>query len=573
MSLKIPGVTEVAYFSMEIMLETDIPTYSGGLGVLAGDILRSCADLGTQAVGMSLVYSGEVFHQHINADGTQAFLEFEWEKIDQLTKLTETITLQLKDEDVEVGVWRYDMVGLNGHVVPIFLLDTERPANSPWAQEITKSLYANRGDIRLAQEVVLGVGGVKMLRQLGYSAINTFHMNEGHCAFVPLALHEEYEYKDEPVRKLCTFTTHTPIPEGHDRFEYEFAHQYAKKYIPWHIREIASENELHMTRLAAKMSKFSFGVSEKHGKVSRHIFPDLDIQHITNGVHHRTWINPTLQDLYEKHIPGFLQDPGKLKLALQKIPDIELWEGHQHCKAQLIDYVNKHQVALCNNENGQKVLCEDDHFTHDTLTIAMARRPVAYKRPLLLYHDLERLLHIGDGKLQIIQCGKSHPHDQHSQNIVKTIVEISQKLRGKIRVIYLEDYSPRIARFLVSGTDIWLNTPMQPLEASGTSGMKAAMNGVLNFSVPDGWWIEGHRMEPDAGFAIGEEIPGLEASFDDEADAQFIYDQLENTIIPMYYHHQAEWIRRMKHAIVLGAYFNTHRCVREYKRQAWDKLV
>lgn len=560
MALRIPAVTDVAYFSMEVMLETDIPTYSGGLGVLAGDLLRSCADMGINAVGVSLVYSGQVFKQHIQADGSQTFMEVEWKKMDHLTKLTDKITLTIHNEDVQVGVWRYDIVGLEGHVVPVFLLDTHFSKNSEWARQITKNLYADRGDLRISQEIVLGIGGVKMLRKLGYTTIRTFHMNEGHCAFVPLALHEEYGYKDEPVRKMCTFTTHTPIPEGHDKFDYEFAYRYADKYLPWHIRSIASEQELHMTRLAAHMSKYSFGVSEKHAKVSNHIFPDLHINHITNGVHHRTWTSPILQDLYETYIPGFLQDPGKLKTGIERVPDTELWDAHMLNKRRLVEYVNKHQEAFGS----------DNAFQDETFTIAMARRPVAYKRPLLLYKDLKRLLAVGEGRLQIIQCGKSHPHDKLSQNIVKEIVHISHELQGKIRVVYLEDYSPRIARLLVAGTDIWLNTPMQPLEASGTSGMKAALNGIVNFSVPDGWWLEGYRMNPEAGFVIGKEIEGLEASFDDEADAQSIYDQLEAVILPMYYNDRAAWIKKMKHSISLGAYFNTHRCIREYKKLAWD---
>lgn len=571
MALTKPALTEIAYFSMEMMLETDIPTYSGGLGVLAGDLLRSCADMEINAVGMSLVYSGEVFKQHVSQDGSQTFMEVEWRKMDQLTKLTDRVKLSIHGEDVHVGVWRYDIVGIDEHVVPVFLLDTDLPMNSDWAREITRNLYADRGDLRISQEIVLGIGGVKMLRQLGYGNARTYHMNEGHCAFVPLALHEFYDYKDEPVRQMCTFTTHTPIPEGHDEFDYEFAYRYAEPYLPWHIRDIASKEKLHMTKLAMNMSKVSFGVSEKHGKVSRHIFPGFEIGNITNGVHHRTWISAAMQDLFELHMPGFLHDPGKLKTSADKIPDDELWNSHMLNKQKLVDYVNRHLFEFCKDDKGMEVICDSDYFHPDTLTIAMARRPVPYKRPLLLYHDIEKLLNVAEGKIQIIQCGKSHPHDQNSLDIVKEILSISNQLRGKIRISYLEDYSPRIARLLVAGADLWMNTPMQPLEASGTSGMKAAMNGVLNFSVPDGWWIEGARMSPLAGFTIGEEIPGLEASFDNNKDAESIYTQLADTIIPMYYDNRSEWINRMKHAISLGGYFNTHRCIREYKKSAWEK--
>lgn len=568
MALTKPALTEVAYFSMEFMLESDIPTYAGGLGVLAGDMLRSCADMCINAVGVTLVYNGDIFSQHIETDGSQTFRPVEWRKMDQLTKLTDRITLTINNEQVHVGVWRYDIVGITGCAIPIYLLDTAFGENSEWAQNITHNLYADHGDLRIAQEIVLGIGGIKMLRKLGYGDVRTYHMNEGHCAFVPLALLEEHGYQDTEVRKLCSFTTHTPIPEGHDTFDYPFAQQYGEKYIPWHIKTIASEEKLHMTKLAMNLSKHANAVSHKHMKVTQHIFPGHTIEAITNGVHHRTWINPYLQDVFETYIPGFLSDPSKLKRATDSLPDDVLWAGHQSAKRDLMQYANKH-VSEFNSHDGS-FISPEEYFDENVLTIAMARRPVAYKRPLLLYRDIEKLLEIGEGKIQILQCGKSHPHDQNSQNIVKEVIAISQKLKGRIRIDYLEDYSPRLSRLLVAGADIWLNTPMQPLEASGTSGMKAAMNGVLNFSVPDGWWIEGYRMEPDAGFVIGTEIPGLEASFDDQADSESIYSQLHDTIIPMYYGDKPEWIRRMKHAIALGAYFNTHRCIREYKKYAWD---
>ncbi len=568
MALTKPALTEVAYFSMEIMLESDIPTYAGGLGVLAGDLLRSCADMGISAVGVTLVYNGNIFSQHIEPDGSQTFRSVDWRKMDQLTKLTDKITVTIRNETVHVGVWRYDVVGLNGSVVPIYLLDTSFDTNSEWAQNISQNLYADQGDLRIAQEIVLGIGGIKMLRKLGYGDIRTYHMNEGHCAFVPLALLEEHGYQDAEVRSLCSFTTHTPIPEGHDTFDYSFAYQYAEKYLPWHIRDIASEEKLHMTKLAMNMSKHSNAVSHKHMRVSQHIFPGFSIGAITNGVHHRTWISPYLQDLYETYIPGVIQDPAKLKKAIDLLPDDALWHVHQKSKHELIAFTNAYIDAL--SAKAGATTESHEYFDENILTVALARRPVAYKRPLLLYRNVEKLLEIGEGKIQIIQCGKSHPHDQMSQDIVKEVVNVSHTLKGRIRVAYLEDYSPRLSRLLVAGADMWLNTPMQPLEASGTSGMKAALNGLLNFSVPDGWWIEGYRMEPDAGFVIGTEIEGLDAEFDDEADALSIYTQLQETIIPMYYENRPEWIRRMKHAIALGAYFNTHRSIREYKKYAWD---
>lgn len=554
------AMIDVAYFSMEIMLESDIPTYSGGLGVLAGDILRSCADTKTPALGVSLVYSGGVIKQHIEHDGTQSFLDVPWSKNDQLTKLTDRITLSIHGEDVSVGVWRYDIVGLSGYVVPVFLLDTDLPGNSLFARSITQHLYEDKADIRLSQEIILGVGGVYMLKKLGYSHINTYHMNEGHCAFVPLALLEDHAYNDDEVRARCTFTSHTPIPEGHDIFDYEFAYQYAEKYLPWHIRDIAGQDKLHMTHLASTMSKKSFAVSEKHEKVMGHIFPNLEFHHITNGVHHRSWIHPSFQDVYETYIPGSLEDPSKLRNNISKVPDDVLWYTHQQCKAELIHYIQNHSQHT-----------GDDVFDSETLTIALGRRPVPYKRPLLLYHDIERLVSLGSGKLQIVQCGKSHPNDHSSQETIQNLFSIARSLRGIVRITYIENYSPHIARMLVSGADVWLNTPMQPLEASGTSGMKASLNGLVNLSIPDGWWLEAMRMDPQSGYTIGKEIAGLEAQFDNDADAQSLYNCLENDILPAYYNQRSAWITTMKKSIALGGYFNTHRCVKEYAKNAWSR--
>lgn len=561
---------EVAYFSMEMMLETDIPSYAGGLGVLAGDLLRSMADMKIPAVGVSLVYSGNVFDQVILPEGTQDFREVDWRKMDQLTKLPNKISLKLNGETVNVRCWRYDIVGLKKFLVPVYLLDTDFSANSDWAKQITRNLYDQRGEIRICQELVLGVGGVKMLKELGIEDVGTYHMNEGHSSFVSLALLGERDYKDEEVKKSCVFTTHTPIPEGHDRFGWDMSYKYAGNYLPWHIKKIATEQNLSMTHLGLNMSKAHFGVSKKHGKVSRHLFPGYEIDAITNGVHHRSWIGHELQDLFDKYLTGYLDDPQLLEKAPEKLPDQELWNAHQASKRELIYYVNSHLTSI-NTPHEKKNPPNEDLFDENTLTIALARRPVSYKRPLLLYHDLERFVRIGAGKVQIIQCGKSHPTDDVSKSFVHEIVQTSKRFRGVLRVVYLENYSPRIARFLVAGCDVWLNTPMQPLEASGTSGMKAALNGVLNFSIPDGWWIEGYHMNPDAGFCIGEESPLLEANHDDSRDANALYETLKQTIIPMYYQDRKEWIRRMKQAITLGAYFNTNRTVKEYQTKAYRK--
>ncbi len=561
---------DVAYFSMEIMLETDIPTYAGGLGMLAGDILRSCADQELPAAGVTLVYSGNTFDQIINPDGTQTFHKADWSKQDQLIKLSERIEIEIMNSKVNVECWRYDVVGITGFVVPVYLLDTDFSDNPDWVRNITKNLYDSAPNMRIAQELILGIGGVKMLRALGHSKdkVKSYHLNEGHCAFVPLALLEEFEFKDEEVKKRCVFTTHTPVPEGHDKFSYETANQYAGKYLPWHIKKLATEESLSMTNLALNMSKISFAVSEKHKKTSEHIFPGYSFDYITNGVHPHTWISPSMQDLFNNYLPEWVHDPTVLRWAVEKIPPDALWSAHREAKRELLSYVNTHLTSVGSAEEREHPL-QEELFDLATLTISLARRPVAYKRPLLLYTDLQRFMRIGVGKIQIIQCGKSHPGDDVSQGFVKEIVRISKKLRTLLKIVYLENYSPKIARLLVAGSDVWLNTPRRPLEASGTSGMKAAMNGVINFSVLDGWWIEGFKMNPKSGFTIGPDDLSVTPSNDDQADARDLYERLQTQIIPMYYDFRSEWVQRMREAVTLGAYFNTHRVSHEYQKKGW----
>ena len=542
----------VAYFSLEMMLESDIPTYAGGLGVLAGDILRSCADLKIPAVGVSLVYSGDTFYQSVSPDGSQNFIKQDWQKLDQLTKLPDVIEIKIANTPVKVGCWRYDIVGLSGFVVPVFLLDTNLAVNPDWVRDITKNLYAV-GDYRLMQEILIGFGGIKMLRALGYASIPTYHLNEGHTGLITLALLAENNFQDALVKKSCVFTTHTPIPEGHDKFPYDTAYRLAGDYLPWHIKKIAGENELSLTHLALNLSRKAFAVSAKHREVSGSLFPGYNFDFVTNGVHLRSWVHNHLQDIYNQYLPGWLENP-PLLTTHNRLPPTALWSAHLECKRKLVAYVNRH------------LLPGHPEFDENILTISLARRPVAYKRPLLLYHDLDRLARIGANRLQIVQCGKSHPDDDVSQSFVRQIIEASNKVRDKIKICYLENYSPKIARTLVSGSDVWLNTPDKPLEASGTSGMKAAANGVLNFSVLDGWWIEGYAQNPQSGWAIGT----VDSPNNDDADAGALYSILESEIMPMFYPRRADWIKRMQAAITLGAHFSTHRVVKDYLIKAWS---
>jgi starch phosphorylase len=515
------------------------------------------------ACGVTLVYNGATFDQVIHANGTQEFREANWQKSDQLTKLSERIEIEIMNTRVLVSAWRYDIVGISGFVVPVFLLDTDFAENPEWVRGITSALYDSAPHMRICQEIILGIGGVSMVHALGFSP-QTYHLNEGHCAFVPLALLPAYSYKDDDVRARCVFTTHTPVPEGHDRFSWDEAYRYAEKYLPWHIKDLASSDCLNMTQLALSLCHKSFAVSLKHKETAQSMFPGRTIDHVTNGVHTRSWISSPMQDLFTQYLPGWIDDPSLLRWAEDKLPSDALWSAHRESKRQLISYVNARLTSGMNEEDRLNPL-KEELFDISTLTISLARRPVAYKRPLLLYSDLHRFMRIGVGKIQIIQCGKSHPHDDVSQGYVKEILRLSKKLRALLKIVYLENYSPKIARLLVAGSDIWLNTPRRPLEASGTSGMKAAMNGILNFSVLDGWYLEGHSMAPEGGFSIGP----TSGEPQDTEDANDLYEKLETQIIPMYYDHRTEWINRMKKAITLGAYFNTNRVVKEYLQQGW----
>ena len=554
--------SSIAYFSLEIMLESDIPNYAGGLGMLAGDLLRSASELKKPLVAVSLIYSGDTYSQKINPDGTQEFSYYDWSKQDQLTKMPNQITLKIKNEDIIVNCWRYEILNIEGdYLVPVYLLDTSSPKNPKWAQEITKYLYSSNPQTRIMQEFLLGFGGTKMLENLGYSNIEHFILNEGHCGFVPLSLMPKYEYKDEEIKKRCLFITHTPVSAGHDYFDYNQIYEIVgEQNIPWHIKKLAGEERFSMTHLAKNLSCKTLAVSKKHQQVTKHLLNSQNIDYVTNGICLRNWIHPYLQDLYTNTLGDWVKNPELLKDVTKNVKDTDLYRCHLEAKKELITYVNKHLIAF----KGESNVPANAYFNLETLTLSLARRPVAYKRPLLLYDDLERLSRIGAGGVQIIQCGKTYPNDPVSQNIVKSVVEVAKKLKYTLRIVYLEDYSPKIARMLVSGTDLWLNTPTKPLEASGTSGMKAAVNGALNFSVLDGWWIEAIEQNPLSGFTIGDYYDGVEEIDTYKQDADSLYQKLENEIIPLYYQNKKEWINRMKQSITLGAYFNTQRVLKEY---------
>jgi starch phosphorylase len=558
----------IAYFSMEIGIKNDIPTYSGGLGILAGDTIKSAADLKLPMVAVTLISRKGYFTQEINGAGLQHEKPVVWDPAQYMTLMREKVKVQIEGRDVYIQAWVYTVVSPAGGMVPILFLDTDTPENAPGDRSITDSLYGGDDTYRIKQEVVLGMGGVRMLQALEFH-IKKYHMNEGHASFLALELLLRFKRDIESVwdersvwdvarvRDVCVFTTHTPVEAGHDKFPYPLVKQVLGEIIPFDVlKDIAGRDSLNMTLLALNLSKYINGVAKRHGEVSQNMFPGYHIHAITNGVHTFTWTCEEMARLYDKYIPGWANEP-ELFVRSGNIPELELWEAHREAKRKLLEYVRQATGV---------------QMDLNALTIGFARRATAYKRPHLLFQDIERLVKIGGkGKIQVIYAGKAHPKDDPGKRLIQGIHEYSAKLKEKMSITFLPEYNMDIALKFVSGVDVWLNTPLRPLEASGTSGMKAAHNGVVNFSVLDGWWIEGH-IEGFTGWSIGKLAPEIKESPEiDAEDAADLYDKLENIIIPKYYDaDKAPWARMMKNAISKNAYyFNSHRMMRRYVTEAY----
>ena len=558
----------IAYFSMEVGLTEDIPTYSGGLGILAGDTLKAGTDLQLPMLGITLLHEKGYFVQKLDSDGNQSEEPVDWDPSSFMELLPNIVQVNIDGRVVHIHAWRYWIDGLTGNRVPLYFLDTNLEENSEEDREITTYLYGGDDEYRLKQEVVLGIGGVRMLRSMGYDDLSTFHMNEGHASLLTLELlkenkksleevwYEEAVWDPALVRDLCVFTTHTPVPAGHDRFSKNLVKKILGRKderlsdrdgwlindIPLKVVEqLSGEEDFHMTLLALNLSRYANGVAKKHGEVSKEMFPEYEIDSITNGVHVRTWASEPFQRLFDKYLQGWKSDSFLLRHAAC-IPNEELWMAHQECKHQLLGYVNE---------------TTDIKLDPDVLTIGFARRATTYKRADLLFSDIERIVNIAKnaGKFQLIFAGKAHPKDEPGKDLIRSIFRYAKELSGEIPIIYLEHYNIFLGRLLTSGVDVWLNTPTRPLEASGTSGMKATLNGVLNFSVLDGWWIEGHR-EGITGWSIGPRPEGSSAMDNSsEIDARDLYEKLEKAIIHRYYNDKRMWIEMMKDALSINGSF------------------
>ncbi len=551
--------SRIAYFSMEMALCDDIPTYSGGLGVLAGDTLRAAADLDLPLVGVTLVSRMGYFRQVLGPNGDQLEDPQPWEPTKRVSPLDAKVAVTIEQRKVWIRAWLFEHEGSSGCVIPVVMLDTDLPENRTDDRSITDFLYGGDEEYRLRQEVVLGIGGARMLLALGFS-VNTYHMNEGHSALLALELLRRFErpaeevhpgestYDVGKVRNFCLFTTHTPVEAGHDQFPYDLVSRVLGDFVdPETMRLFAGEDRFNMTRLAMNLSGWVNGVAKKHAEVSSEMFPGYRIHAITNGIHGPFWTAPSLTRLYDRYLPDWRFVP-EILVRADRIPDAELWAAHQEAKAKLIERVE----ALTGVQ-----------FKLEVPILGFARRMTAYKRPELLFSDPSRLDAIA-GRLpfQLIVAGKAHPKDQQGKAL---IVQIHRHLREMeyLQGIYLPDYGLDLARLLVSGSDVWLNTPLPPMEASGTSGMKAAFNGVLNLSVVDGWWLEG-LVEGVTGWGIGTGTVG------DEDDAFHLYEKLGGTVLPLYYQDCAGWIGMMKGAIgEIGHLFNSHSMMRRYATEAY----
>ena len=557
----------VAYFSMEIGLEDSIPTYAGGLGVLAGDTVRSAADMGVALVAVSLVHRNGHFRQRLDAAGNQTEEAVSWPVAERLVEMPARVSVEIEHRSVVLRAWRYDVQGVGGHVVPVYLLDADVPGNDPSDRTLTDELYGGDERVRLCQEVILGIGGVRMLRALGYQRLHRFHMNEGHASLLTVELVYEAAHasnRDEITRDLvqsikpmCVFTTHTPVAAGHDRFPLSLVGRIITGYNH-HFDAIAQETCiegcLNMTYLALDNSRYINGVAKKHGELARHMFGERKIDSITNGVHAATWASPPIGALLDHHIPGWHEDNASLRYALG-IPGKELWEAHGKAKRALIEHANRVVGAELDAE---------------VFTIGFARRATAWKRADLLFFDPARLRAVAGraGGFQLVFAGKAHPQDESGKALIRRVFAMKDALAPAVKLVYLEDYGMRLARLMTAGADLWLNTPQVPLEASGTSGMKAALNGVPSLSILDGWWVEG-CIEGVTGWAIGSNV-AMETDDDRAADAQSLYDKLEGVVLPLFYGRREGYIDVMRHAIALnGSFFNTERMLDQYVRKAY----
>ena len=546
-------IPTIAYFSMEIAIDETMPTYSGGLGILAGDTLRAIADAALPVAAVTLVYHHGYYRQSLDEHGVQTEASDPWSPSSRLELADASADIVIEGRHVAVRAWRATIAGHGGASVPVYLLDTDVPGNDPWDRTLTNSLYGGDKRYRLAQEAVLGLAGKVIVDAATRGNIIRYHMNEGHSALVVPALFKTFHGDLSAVRNACIFTTHTPVPAGHDRFDRDLVERTLDRDVVGALEKLGQlDGDLNMTLLALSGSGFCNAVAMKHGEVSRAMFPGHDITAITNGVHAGTWVAPQFSALFDRTLAGWRADNFRLRQAIG-IPLNEIRTAHQAAKRALFDDVAANTGTT---------------FDPALFTIGFARRAATYKRADLLFSnpDWFRAIARAHGTIQVVYAGKAHPHDDAGKALIRRVYDAIRGIGAEIHAVYLPNYDMTLAKKLVAGVDVWLNTPRRPEEASGTSGMKAALNGVPSLSILDGWWIEGN-VEGRTGWAVG----GTHGSAEDDAAA--LYRALER-IVALYYADPAGFDEVRRYAIsVNGSYFTTERMVREYVINAYREAA
>jgi glycogen phosphorylase len=554
--------THTAYFSMELAVRPEMHTYCGGLGLLAGDTARECADLELPVVFVTMLSRLGYLRQEIGPSGEQLELPDRWDPKSWCLPLPTRVAVEVEGRSVVVRPWLTVLTGSQGFRVPVLLLDTDLSENSEEDRKLTDTLYGGDVTYQLKQEIVLGLGGLRVLRALGFD-LRTYHMNEGHAALLTLDLLRDARRGPgkptarralspvEEIRRRCVFTTHTPVKAGHHQYGYSlFERLLPGEVDPTTLRSLAGTARLNLTLLGMNLSGYINGVSRQHADTARQMFPRHRIHAVTNGVHLGTWTHRSFARLYDRRIPRWREEPELLVRALH-LAEREVWDCHQVAKRELLQRVRRAtEVSL----------------EPETLTIGFARRMTAYKRPLLLFEDPGRLgLLASRRRFQVLLAGKAHPHDKAGREAVQRLHELARELDGRLSCVFLANYDMEWAKALVAGCDVWLNTPMPPMEASGTSGIKAALNGGLNLSILDGWWAEG-CVEGVNGWSI----PHSKGTHTDRRDAASLYDRLEHVVLPCFYNEPQRWRAMMKQAIGhVGSYFNTRRMLRQYATEAY----
>jgi starch phosphorylase len=538
----------IAYFTAEIGLWSELHTYSGGLGVLAGDHVKSAADAALPLVGMSLLYREGYGRQHLNEHGEQSESYAPIDPNDHLVNTGKTIQLPLDGDTLYATVWKTNVVGVTGHVVPVYFLDTGHPNNSTAFVGLGARLYGGDDNTRVRQEYLLGVGGLQALQELGHD-IEGMHLNEGHCTFAMLEMLRQ-GWSRESLAQRTLFTTHTPVPAGHDRFEWDLVRTVIGDLLPEDAEELVMSagdpeegRRCSMSHLAVALATSVNAVSNLNAKVASGMFANAHIAPITNGVHHITWTSPSMQGLFDEHLPGWKEDPSQLGYA-GSLPDEALLHARSTNRRILRDLVRASTGV---------------ELHEDRLTIGFARRFATYKRANLVFRDLERLRNIGAHRIQFVFSGKAHPKDEGGKQLIRDIFASAEEVADDIPVAFIENYDMATGLAMTSGVDIWLNNPIRPLEASGTSGMKAAMNGVPNCSILDGWWPEACEHGVN-GWGIG----SAEDDRDDERDAANIYRVLEQEVLPLWDEGPARWAKLMRSSIATSARFTGARMMADY---------